>query len=86
MISKLDLNSCFQIAVIPDQGQLGKFWHKPAIEAAKEVAGYRHACRLRFDWFDWRKGVILGVSAEISQISDAPGLDGFANLFLYLLE
>ena len=34
------------------------------------------------------KGVVIlgGVSAEISQISDAPGLDGFANLFLYLLE
>jgi len=28
----------------------------------------------------------LGVSAEISQISDAPGLDGVVNIFLYLVE
>jgi hypothetical protein len=28
-----------------------------------------------------REGAILGVSAEISQISDAPGLDGVVNLF-----
>ncbi len=28
----------------------------------------------------------MGVSAEISQITDAPGLDGGVNLFLYLLE
>jgi hypothetical protein len=32
------------------------------------------------------KGTILGVSAEISQISDAPELVGFANLFLFLVE
>jgi len=38
------------------------------------------------DWIGRREEAILGVSAEISQISDAPGLDGFANLFLYLLE
>ena len=31
-------------------------------------------------------GAILGVSAEISQISDAPGLDGVVNIFLYLVE
>jgi len=26
------------------------------------------------------------VSAEISQISDAPGLDGVVNIFLFLVE
>lgn len=30
-------------------------------------------------------GVILCVPAEISQILNSPGLDGIANLFLYLL-
>ena len=34
----------------------------------------------------WREGAILGVSAGISQISRVPGLDGFANLFLFLVE
>jgi len=29
---------------------------------------------------------ILGVSAKISQISDAPGLDGVVNIFLFLVE
>jgi len=28
----------------------------------------------------------LGLTAEISQISDVPGLGGFANLFLFLVE
>jgi len=35
--------------------------------------------------YKW-EGAILGVSAEISQISGVPGLDGFANLFLFLVE
>ncbi len=30
---------------------------------------------------DRREGAILGVSAEISQITDAPGLDGVVNIF-----
>jgi len=51
-----------------------------------EATSYQHAWRLRFDWFARREEAILEVSAGISQISDAPGLDGFANLFLYLLE
>jgi hypothetical protein len=29
---------------------------------------------------------LTGVSAEISQISDAPGLDGVVNIFLFLVE
>jgi len=33
-----------------------------------------------------RVGLILGVSAEISQNSDTPSLDGVANLFLNLVE
>jgi hypothetical protein len=35
---------------------------------------------------DWWEGAILCVSAEISQNSDAPGLDGVSNLILYLVE
>ncbi len=60
--------------------------HIPVIEPAKEVAGSRHAWRLKFGRIDRREGAILGVSAEISQTSDAPGSNGFANLFLYLVE
>jgi hypothetical protein len=62
------------------------FRHIPVIEPAKEVAGGRHAWRLKFGRFDRREGAILGVSAEISQAPDAPGSNGFANLFLYLVE
>ncbi len=60
--------------------------HIPVIEPAKEVAGSRNAWRLKFGRIDRREGAILGVSAEISQTSDTPGSDGFANLFLYLVE
>jgi hypothetical protein len=52
--------------------------------AAKEAAGSRHAWWLKFGRIDRLEGAILGVSSEISQISDAPGLDGVVNLFLYL--
>jgi hypothetical protein len=50
------------------------------------VAGSRHAWWLEFDWIDRLEGAILGVSVGISQISGVPGLDGFANLFLFLVE
>ena len=56
------------------------------IEFEKETTGYRHAGWLKFGRIDQLEGAILGVSAEISQISDAPGLDGVVNIFLYLLE
>jgi len=56
--------------------------HIPVIEPVKEVAGSRHAWRLKFGRIDRREGAILGVSAEISQTPDAPRPDGFANLFL----
>ena len=45
--------------------------HIPVIEPAKEAAAYRHAWWLEFDWNGWREGTILGVSGEISEISDA---------------
>ena len=45
--------------------------HIPVIEPAKEVAGSRHAWRLKFGRIDRLEGAILGVSAETSQISDA---------------
>jgi len=35
---------------------------------------------------DHLEGAILGVSAEISQISDAPELDGGVSIFLFLVE
>jgi hypothetical protein len=35
---------------------------------------------------DRPEGATLGVSAEISQISGAPGPDDVVNLFLYLVE
>ncbi len=38
------------------------------------------------DWIDRREEAILGVSEEISQITDAPGLDCVVNLFLFLVE
>ena len=60
--------------------------HIPVIEPAKEVAGSRHAWWLKFGKIDRREGAILGVSAEISQITDAPGLDCVVNLFLFLVE
>jgi len=42
------------------------------------------ACRVaESDWIDRREGTILGVSVEISQISE-PNV--VVNLFLYLLE
>jgi len=41
-----------------------------------EATGYQHAWRLRFDWFARREEAILGVSAGISQISNAPRPDG----------
>jgi len=60
--------------------------HIPVIEPAKEVAGSRHAWRLKFGRIDRREGAILDVSAEISQDSDTLGLDGVVNLFLCLEE
>ena len=35
-------------------------------------------------WFE--EGTILGVSAEVGQITDAPGLDCIVNFFLFLVE
>jgi len=62
---------------------------EPVIETSKEAAGSRHAWRLKFGRTG-RTGrmeeAILGVSAKISQISDAPGLDGVVNIFLFLVE
>ena len=66
------------------QGPLTR--HTPAIKPARKAAGYRHAWWLKFGRIDRLEGAILGVSAEISQISDAPGPDGVVNLFLYLVE
>jgi hypothetical protein len=69
---------------------LNNYWqlsqHKPVIEPARKAVGYRDAWWLKIGWIDRLEGAILGVSAEISQISDAPGLDGVVNIFLYLLE
>jgi len=62
------------------------FRHIAVIEPAKEAAGYRYAWRLNFDWIDRLEGAILGVSAEISQISGFLGLGGCAHLFLFLVE
>jgi len=45
-----------------------------------------YAWWLEFGGIDRREGAILGVSAETSQISDAPGLDCVVNLFLFLVE
>jgi len=53
---------------------------------AKVAAGGRHAWWLKFSRIDRWEGAILGVSAEISQISDAPGLDDVVNIFLFLVE
>jgi len=53
---------------------------------AKVAAGSRHAWWLKFGWIDHLEGAILGVSAETSQISDAPELDGGVNIFLFLVE
>jgi hypothetical protein len=55
-------------------------------QLARTAAGSRHPWWLEFDWIDRLEGAILGVSAEISQISDAPGLDGVVNIFLFLVE
>jgi hypothetical protein len=63
-----------------------QYRHIPVIEPAKEVAGSRHAWRLKFGRIDQWEGAILGVSAEISQITDAPRLDCAVNLFLFLVE
>ncbi len=48
------------------------------------AAGSWHAWWPKFGRIDPLEGAILGVSAEISQISDAPGLDGVVNIFIYL--
>jgi len=60
--------------------------HIPAVKHVKEATRYRHAWWLKFGRVDRREGTILSVSAEISQITDAPGLDCVVNLFLFLVE
>jgi hypothetical protein len=55
-------------------------------QLARAVAGSRHVWWLKFGGIDRQEGAILGVSAEISQISGVPGLDGVVKIFLYLLE
>jgi hypothetical protein len=40
----------------------------------------------KFGWIDRLEEAILGVSAAICQISDAPGPNGVVNRFLYLVE
>jgi len=54
--------------------------------AAKEAAGSRPAWWLIVVGLTGGEGAILGVSAEISQITDAPGPDCVVNLFLFLVE
>ncbi len=54
--------------------------------STRVAAGNRYAWWLKFDRIDRWEGAILDVSTEISQISDAPGLDGVVNLFPYLVE
>ncbi len=41
---------------------------------------------LKFGRIDRLEGAKLDVSVEISQISDAPGLDGVVNILLFLAE
>jgi hypothetical protein len=53
---------------------------------ASAAVGGRHAWWLKFDRIDPLEGTILGESAEISQISDAPALKSVANIFLILEE
>jgi hypothetical protein len=53
---------------------------------AKVATGSRHAWWLKFGGIDRLEGAKLGVSAEISQISDASGQDSTVNLFLCLVE
>jgi hypothetical protein len=53
---------------------------------AKVAAGSWHAWWPKFGRIDPLEGVILGVSAGISQISGVPGLDGVVNIFLFLVE
>jgi hypothetical protein len=50
---------------------------------AKVEAGSWHAWWLKFDRIDRLEGAILGVSTEISQISE---LEGVVNIFLFLVE
>jgi hypothetical protein len=38
---------------------------------------------LKFGRIDRLEGAILGVSAKISQIPDAPGMDGAVSIFLF---
>ena len=48
--------------------------------------GLEHAWWLKLGRIDRREGKYMRVLAGIIQISDAPGLDGVVNLFLYLVE
>jgi hypothetical protein len=50
----------------------------------KEAAGNWHAWWLKSGRTDRREGAILGMPAEISQISHAPGLDCVVNLFFLI--
>ena len=52
----------------------------------KVTAGSRHAGCLKIGRIDRQEGTILGLSAGIRQISDAPGLVGVVNIFLFLVE
>jgi hypothetical protein len=66
--------------------QEGSKRHIPVIEFAKETAGYRHVGWLKFGRIDRQERAILGASAIISQIADAPELGYLVNLFLFLVE
>jgi len=76
-----------QLRRAPHGREFGPFLSQlTKLPRAKVVAGSRHAWWLKFGWNDQREGAIPGMSAEISQISDVPGLDGVVNLFPYWVE
>ncbi len=68
----LNMNDGIQLAAVQLIKDNFSKRHEPVIEPAKEVAGSRYAWRLKFGRIDSLEGAILGVAADISQITDAP--------------
>jgi hypothetical protein len=68
------MNGGFRLTAVQPTSRNFSDRHKPVIEPARKAVGYRDAWWLKIGWIDRLEGAILGVLAEISQISDAPGL------------
>jgi hypothetical protein len=77
---------CFSLADTQNSEFKGDPRHKPVIEPTRKAVGYRHAWRLKFGKIGPWEEAILGVSAGISQNSNAQRSYDNASPFLFLVE